>query len=113
MKRGVQCQRAAVALLAYDAAMAGRVPLVIDRLHLVAAGTAFSRTRFIIEAGARHHQDHGQHDQPGGENEPPHERTLEPFQAFNRRSEARYALARMVSAGLKPPFVTCTLASMT
>ena len=35
------------------------------------------------------------------------------FEVRTRMADARYAFARIVRAGLKPPFVTCTLASMT
>ncbi len=113
METRVQRRDLAVAGAARHVPVARCVPRIVIPANLVAARAGSAGVVLVIQAARRkrQHQDRG-----GRQHRPaphPARHTPRPFQPFTMRSDAWYAIAMIVSTGLKPPLVTCTLPSIT
>ena len=93
--------------------VARSMPGVVVAANLVAARAGSAGVVLVIQAARRkrQHQDDGGRQQRAAPQSALH--TPRPFHPFTMRSDAWYAIAMIVSTGLKPPLVTCTLPSIT
>src|ERR1039457_1838120 len=94
-------------------AMAGRMPGIVVLADLVAARAGSAGVVLVIEAPRRERQDSGGGNGQQRAAQNPALHTLRSLRSLTMRALAGYAVPMMVSTGLTPPLVTCTLPSIT